>query len=485
MKPARSRPAWPRATPSPAPPATPSPRPTPPTARRPTPAPPRHPTPQTDLDDGSVTNVAFASGFFGSDPVDSPTDTETVTAIQSPALSIVKTATPATYDSVGDVVDYSYLVTNSGNVTLSGPFSVTDDQASDEACPVAASRAPGASITYPASHTITQTDLDDGSVTNVAFASGFFGSDPVDSPTDTETVTAIQSPALSIVKTATPATYDSVGDVVDYSYLVTNSGNVTLSGPFSVTDDQASDEACPVTASLAPGDSITCTASHTITQTDLDDGSVTNVAFASGFFGSDPVDSPTDTETVTAIQSPALSIVKTATPATYDSVGDVVDYSYLVTNSGNVTLSGPFSVTDDQASDEACPVAASLAPGDSITCTASHTITQTHPAHGPAPHPRPPPPPHPPDRPGRWLGDQRRLRQRLLRQRPRRLAHGHGDRHRHPEPGAVHRQDGHPGHAHRKAAPPGALRLRRRRRRLQLPGHQQWQRHALRPVQRD
>src|SRR3989304_6242796 len=334
MKPARSRPAWPRATPSPAPPATPSPRPTPPTARRPTPAPPRHPTPQTDLEGGSAPNVAFPGGFCGSAPVASPTDTETVTAIQSPGLSIVKTATPATYDSVGDVVDYSYLVTNSGNVTLSGPFSVTDDQASDEACPVAASLAPGDSITCPASHTIPQTDLDDGSVTNVAFASGFFGSDPVDSPTDTETVTAIQSPGLSIVKTATPAPYDSVGDDVDYSYLVTNRGNVALSGPFSVTDDQASDEACPVAASLAPGDSITCTASHTITQTDLDDGSVTNVAFASGFFGSDPVDSPTDTETVTAIQSPAIAIDKSPDTQTVIN-GGTATFDIVVTNIGN------------------------------------------------------------------------------------------------------------------------------------------------------
>ena len=311
-----------------------------------------------------MTNVASASNGT----VTSPTDTETVTAVQSPALTIVKTATPITYSTVGAVISYSYLVTNSGNVTLSGPFTVSDDKATDESCPETASLAPGASITCTASYTIGQADLDAGSVTNVASASN----GTVTSPTDTETVTAVQSPALTIVKTATPITYSTVGTVISYSYLVTNSGNVTLSGPFTVSDDKATDESCPETASLAPGASITCTASYTIGQADLDAGSVTNVASASN----GTVTSPTDTETVTAVQSPALTIVKTATPITYSTVGAVISYSYLVTNSGNVTLSGPFTVSDDKATDESCPETASLAPGASITCTASYTIGQ-------------------------------------------------------------------------------------------------------------
>ena len=103
-----------------------------------------------------------------------------------------------------------------------------------------------------------------------------------------------------------------MGNVINYSYLVTNNGNVTLSGPFTVSDDKATDEACPATpTSLAPGASITCTASYTITQADLDAGTVTNVGTAAS---NGTVTSPTDTETVTAVQTPSLSIVKTATP---------------------------------------------------------------------------------------------------------------------------------------------------------------------------
>ncbi|MBK7452759.1 MAG: sortase [Anaerolineales bacterium] len=320
---------------------------------------------QTDMDNGSVTNIATVSNGT----VTSATDTETVTAVQSPSLGIVKTALPITYSTVGDVISYSYLVTNTGNITLSGPFTVSDDKAADESCPATVTLPPSGTITCTASYTITQTDLDNGFVTNIASVSN----GTVTSATDTETVTAIQSPSLSIVKTAFPITYNVIGNVISYSYLVTNTGNITLAGPFMVSDDKAADESCPVTVALPPTGTITCTATYTITQPDLDNGSVTNIASVSNGVAT----SPTDTETVTAAQGPALSIVKTASPITYSLAGDVISYSYLVTNTGNITLSGPFTVSDDKAADESCPATVALPPSGTITCIASYTITQT------------------------------------------------------------------------------------------------------------
>ena len=45
-----------------------------------------------------------------------------------------------------------------------------------------------------------------------------------------------------------------------------------------------------------------------------------------------------DSATVTATQSPAIDIVKTASVDSFAKPGTTITYSYLVTNTGNVTL---------------------------------------------------------------------------------------------------------------------------------------------------
>lgn len=216
-----------------------------------------------------------------------------------PSLVLSKNANPLTYDSIGDVIQYEYLLTNSGNVTLTGPFTVTDDRTANETCPAApASLEVGQSITCTASYSITQADLDAGSVTNLAAGHAWFNSSQVHSTADAETVTAVQSPALTIVKMASPTSYQSAGDMISYSYTLSNSGNVTLVGPFTVTDDKAT-PICPVTALLAPGASITCTATYSITLADITAGYVTNTASGHGFFGADPISSIPVDATVT------------------------------------------------------------------------------------------------------------------------------------------------------------------------------------------
>ena len=113
---------------------------------------------------------------------------------------------------------------------------------------------------------------------------------------------------------------------------------MTLAGPFTVTDDKAT-VTCPARRrAWRLARRMTCTASYTITQADLDAGSVTNTATATP---TGTVTRTRTTETVTAVQSRALTLVKTATPATYDAVGDVISYSYVVNEHRQRDAGGP------------------------------------------------------------------------------------------------------------------------------------------------
>ncbi|KAF1718826.1 hypothetical protein CSC76_18545, partial [Pseudoxanthomonas mexicana] len=294
----------------------------------------------------------------------------------APALTIDKTTTTPSYAAVGDVLSYSYLVTNSGNTTITAAITVSDDRIATVTCPAlpAGGLAPTQSITCTATYTVTQADIDAGTVTNIASASD----GTTTSPTDTVTVTATRNPALTIDKTTTTPSYAAVGDVLSYSYLVTNSGNTTITAAITVSDDRIATVTCPAlpAGGLAPTQSITCTATYTVTQADIDAGTVTNIASASD----GTTTSPTDTVTVTATRTPAQELEKLLTGnADGDasgtvSVGDVLTYTVTMTNTGNTTLANV--VVSDALITPNSNTCASVAPGAACQLVGTYTVTQ-------------------------------------------------------------------------------------------------------------
>ncbi|WP_436758394.1 DUF7507 domain-containing protein [Streptosporangium sp. V21-05] len=346
---------------------------------------------QADVDAGSVVNTATASGTPPTGPpVTSVPSSATLPAELLPSLALMKTATPATVSVAGQTVTYSYLVTNTGNVTLTGvtaadtAFSGTGTPAV-VTCPVT-TLAPEGSTTCTGTYTVTQADVNAGSIVNTAVATGTPPTGPaVSSAPSTATVTAEDASALTLVKSVAPATVTAAGQTVTYSYLITNVGNVTLTGviaadtAFSGTGTPAV-VTCPVTT-LAPQASTTCTGTYVTTQADVDAGSIVNTATATGTPPEGPaVTSAPSTATVTIPPTPGLALLKTASPSTLTAAGRTVTYSYLVTNTGNTTLTG-VGVTDTAFSGTGtppvitCPVT-TLAPQASTTCTSTYVTTQ-------------------------------------------------------------------------------------------------------------
>src|SRR5207248_3108662 len=108
----------------------------------------------------------------------------------------------------------------------------------------------------------------------------------LDTASNTSTV---NFPSLSLDKSSSTTLVSASGQVVPYSYLVTNTGTVAVSG--IVLSDNNTDAApsCPQ-STLAVGASMTCTAQHTVTPSELVAGSVNNTATAASNEAADVTD---------------------------------------------------------------------------------------------------------------------------------------------------------------------------------------------------
>src|SRR5581483_2586312 len=180
------------------------------------------------------------------------------------------------------------------------------------------------------------------------------------------------SGGIILTVSTSSTTYTTAGQVITYTYSIQNTGTSDISKPYTITDDKVGSINCSgATSPLPPGASTTCSGSYTITQADLNSGSVTSNATASA----SSYTSYVVTTTITAIQSPSMTITKT--PSTLSAGnGQVVTYTYTLKNTGNVTLTSPFTVTDNKISGVNCSaIGSSLAPNASGNCTANYTIT--------------------------------------------------------------------------------------------------------------
>ncbi|WP_313401012.1 hypothetical protein, partial [Stenotrophomonas sp.] len=270
----------------------------------------------------SVTNTASVIGGGDANCATSEGEgcTSTViTPVSTPALELTKNAVLAADQST---ITYGFSVRNTGGAVLNN-VTVSDPKLPGLSCTSIAVLGINATQTFTCTANVYSTvaaDFDAGSVVNVATATGTpAGGTTSVSDDSTVTTPLVPSPKLSITKTAGKATYAAVGEVVSYDYVVTNTGNVTING-LSVSDDKIAAVSCPV-STLAPKAATTCTASYTITQADLDVGSVTNVATANGTPTGGTLTPPTDTETVTSTATPKLTSTKVVTSTGPYTVG--------------------------------------------------------------------------------------------------------------------------------------------------------------------
>ena len=327
----------------------------------------------------------------------------------APALSVTKVAgvptvsagTDPSKTDVGDTVSYSFSVRNTGNVDLSN-VTITDPKLPALTCTPLATLAVGATLPINCSsgniYTLTVSDVAAGSTVNVATATGT--APPNTCPTapcnvvgtSTSTVPTESNGGITVTKLASPGVFTAIGNVINYTILVENTGTSPLTA-VNVTDPQAGTVTCaggnPI-GTLAVGASIACSASYTITAANVTAGSMTNVARATGTAPPSSCATPpctvsgTGTTTVvTPASAPQLTVVKQASPKTVSATGQVIDYTIVGTNTGNVILTSVI-ISDSKVPVLTCAPAtsATLAVGATITCTGAYTLTPADAAAG-------------------------------------------------------------------------------------------------------
>ncbi|MBN2388905.1 MAG: DUF11 domain-containing protein, partial [Anaerolineales bacterium] len=283
-------------------------------------------------------------------------DTLTVTATH-PGISILKQVSPTGSDPwtsfvgvpLGGTVHFRFIIENIGDVTLTN-VTVTDPGFTMPDC----SWVDGQGASLPDVFPLPPADADEQHLAYCVL--GPFPVTTADSFTNTATVDSDQTgpesdsatyatTGLTLEKSAAESYYTSAGQVLHYSYVVTNSGYAQLAGPVTIDDDLSVDEFCPAVntaVQTAPpgsgngdnfldrGESITCSATYTVVMGDLTAGSITNTALAT----TGGVDSNEDSVTI-PVRLPDLRVVKGNNTSDAGVVGATFNWVLTITNAGD------------------------------------------------------------------------------------------------------------------------------------------------------
>jgi large repetitive protein len=379
---------------------------------------------QAIIDAGTVKNTATFTATPARGSLAPKKDDETVTIAPKPAIDVTKAANPTLIANaqVGDAVTYSYQLINTGNVSLLN-VTLVDDNGTDDVTDdvtvlplagltdldgdqVADDLAIGAIATATYGAKLTQKAIDAGVLKNIVVGTGFSpkGVTVQDEATATVTITApLKPPAIQLLKTAGEIQDNdgdgnpSAGDTVVYTYEVTNIGPVNLfnvrlsddNGTPNILDDDFDVEIRGLVDldrdgqldDLAIGGKVFGYYTKTLTEDNICDGSFTNIGTVEGFSATQQKVMASDPETI-LLGRPAITLEKCAELDLGDDCvanpGDLVKYTFHVTNTGTVTLNS-IAIIDPQLGNTPIEFhhgVTSLALGECVDAFASYRITQ-------------------------------------------------------------------------------------------------------------
>ncbi|NVE00662.1 hypothetical protein [Massilia sp. BJB1822] len=365
---------------------------------------------QADLDgqgnagsDQDIDNTATATANNtppAQDSVQVPLSLTRTLAIDKQFINVTGGNNNTVADAVGDIIHYQMLVTNTGNTALDN-VQVSDPLLADKTFAGGDTDNDGRldvieTWAYTGSYTVTQADLDgqgnagsDLDIDNTATATANNtppAQDSVQVPLSVTRALAIDKQFINITGGNNNTVADAAGDIIHYQMLVTNTGttaldNVQVSDPL-LADKTFAGGDTDNDGRLDVSETWSYTGSYTVTQADLDgqgnagsDHDIDNTATATA----NNTPPAQDSVQVPLVYNPAMSITKTP-DRTFANLNDGINYTMLVANTGNVTLTG-ITLSDPLLSNEAYFSGDSntnnkLDVGETWTYKGSYTVTQ-------------------------------------------------------------------------------------------------------------
>lgn len=277
---------------------------------------------------------------------------------------------------IGDIVSYTFTITNYGNVIIKD-INLSDQDIVFYTTPEPFDLAPGNSVVFTAIgyHLINESDALEGYFTNEARAEGI--TDELGVPTiATDSATVVVSRAIPSIILKKEALTDNIpakaGDEITYVFTVTNNGSVTLYDVY-VSDTIIGFTSTRVT--LAPDEFHTWTLPdfYEITENDTFGDDIYNEATAFGwaYMATKPVTYTDDATVVLEEPDAAISIEKSADDYNVYA-GQTVSYNMIVENTGNVTL---YDVSLTDAFLGITESRSLLLPGESFSVSDTYTTT--------------------------------------------------------------------------------------------------------------
>lgn len=148
---------------------------------------------------------------------------------------------------------------------------------------------------------------------------------------------------ITLDKQTTATGFSAAGDVISYTYVITNNGPLSLlpSQNITINDSKIGYFTCPAipAGGIASGGTHTCTANYTVTAADVTSAFVTNTATAGVGVGAQTFATrlQSNTDAVTVNKFATLTLIKTVTN---DNGGTATTASVTLSATGTTTISG-------------------------------------------------------------------------------------------------------------------------------------------------